>query len=491
VPRLKTVCAAACLALSVFSLRALILPQSVATDPASRVTRIEQGLLPAVHVTNAAPVKYSLTERMAHYKVPALSIAFVENGRMSWSRAYGVADVSGGARATVDTLFQAASISKPLSALAVLRLVQDGALALDDDVNLKLKSWKLPENDFTRAQKATLRRLLTHSAGTTVSGFPGYESTAAAPSTIQVLNGEKPANTAPIRVDVEPGRMMRYSGGGFTIMQLLVTDMTGKAFPHAMRELVLDPAGLTASTYEQPLPGAMRPRAAMAYERSGGPVKGGPHTYPEMAAAGLWTTPTDLAKVALDLEAGLHGQPSRILSTAMVRQMLTHQRDGYGLGIAVNGDGPSLRIGHGGANAGYRCQWVQYPNRRQGVIVMTNSDAGGEVMSELLRAISAEYGWPDFRPVQRTTAPFDATAMPGLAGDYRGDRGWAVTVSHENGRLFVLAPPFGSAPVELLHAGGGDFFTRAAPLTFRFADDRQSLILQGGPDRLTLTRVTP
>jgi CubicO group peptidase (beta-lactamase class C family) len=136
--------------------------------------------------------------------------------------------------------------------------------------------------------------------------------------------------------------MMRCSGGGFTIIQLLVGEITSKTYPHAMREFVLDPLGMTARTYEQPLPAAMRPRATLAYQRSGEPVKGGPHTYPEMAAAGLWTTPSDLAKIALDLEAGFEGKPSRILSAAMVNQMLTHQRDGYGLGIALNGDGPSL-----------------------------------------------------------------------------------------------------------------------------------------------------
>jgi CubicO group peptidase (beta-lactamase class C family) len=488
---MKTVFAAICLALGVSSHHLLDARQTPATDAVSRLTRIEQGLLPAVQVTNAPPVKYSLAERMAHYKVPALSVAFVENGRVMWSRAYGLADVANGTPATVNTLFQAASISKPLSALAILRLVQDGKLALDEDVNLKLKSWKLPENEFTKVEKVTLRRLLTHSAGTTVSGFPGYESTVAVPTTIQVLNGEKPTNTSPIRVDVEPGRRMRYSGGGFTIMQLLVGDVTGKTFPQAMRESVLDPVGMTASTYEQPLPAGMRSRAALAYQRSGEPVKGGPHIYPEMAAAGLWTTPSDLAKVALDLEAGFTGQPSRILSPAMVKQMLTHQRDGYGLGIAVNGEGPALRVGHGGANAGYRCQWVQYPNRRQGVIVMTNADAGGEVTSEMLRAISAEYDWPDFKPLYRTTAPIDASTLAGVAGAYRGDRGWAVTVTHENGRLFVVAPPFGAARVELLHAGGGDFFTQMAPLTFRFADDKESLTLQGGQDKLTLTRVKP
>ncbi len=247
-PRLKTLVLVVCVALTVPTLGLVgARSQNSAPDPASRIARIEQGLLPAVLVTNAAPVTYTLAERLAFHKVPAVSVAFVENGKVAWARAYGVADVAAGTRATTDTLFQAASISKPLAALAVLRLVQDGKLALDEDVNLKLKSWKVPENDFTKVEKVTLRRLLTHSAGTTVSGFPGYASTDAVPTTVQVLNGEKPANTAPVRVDVEPGKMMRYSGGGFTIMQLLVSDITGKPFPQVMREFVLDPAGMTAS----------------------------------------------------------------------------------------------------------------------------------------------------------------------------------------------------------------------------------------------------
>lgn len=463
--------------------------QAAAADHAARVARIEQGLLPAVAVANAAPVTYKLAERMALYKVPAVSVAFVENGQVAWARAYGVADVAAGRRATTDTLFQAASISKPLAALAVMRLVQDGRLALDEDVNLKLKTWQVPESEFSKVEKVTLRRLLTHSAGTTVSGFPGYASTDAVPTTVQVLNGEKPANTPPVRVDLEPGKTMRYSGGGFTIMQLLVGEMTGKPFPQVMRELVLEPAGMTASTYEQPLPAALTKRAALAYLRSGDPVKGGPHTYPEMAAAGLWTTPSELAKVAIELEAALEGKSSRILSPATIRQMLTHQRDGYGLGIAVGGDGATLRFGHNGANAGYRCQWVHYPARRQGVIVMTNSDAGGDVMVELLRAISAEYDWPDFKVTQRTPGKIDPAALPAFAAVYRGERGETATVTHENGRLYILAQPLGPTRVELHPAGGSEFFVLTAPLTVRFADDRSSVVIQAGQSRLAMTRV--
>jgi CubicO group peptidase (beta-lactamase class C family) len=462
--------------------------QAAATDHAARIARIEQGLLPAVRVANAPPVTYKLADRMAHHKVPAVSVAFVENGKLAWARAYGIGDVAAGTRATTDTLFQAASISKPLAALAVLRLVQDGKLALDEDVNLKLKSWQVPESEFTKVEKVTLRRLLTHSAGMTVSGFPGYASTDSVPTTVQVLNGEKPANTAPVRVDIEPGKIMRYSGGGFTIMQLLVGDITGKPFPQVMREFVLDPVGMSASTYEQPLP-AMSKRAARAYQRSGDPVKGGPHTYPEMAAAGLWTTPSELAKVAVELEAAFEGRSSRILSPATIKQMLTHQRDGYGLGIAVGGDGETMRFGHSGANAGYRCQWVHYPARHQGVIVMTNSDAGGDVLVELLRAISAEYDWPDFKVTTRTTATVDPTTLPAFAAEYRGERGETATVTHENGRLFLRAQPLGPARVELQPAGGNEFFVLTAPLTVHFGDDKGSVVIQAGQSKLTLTRV--
>jgi CubicO group peptidase (beta-lactamase class C family) len=292
-----------------------------------------------------------------------------------------------------------------------------------------------------------------------------------------------------VRVDVEPGKMTRYSGGGFTIMQLLVSDITGKPFPQVMREFVLEPAGMTASTYEQPLPASMVARGTQAYLRSGSPVTGGPHTYPEMAAAGLWTTPSELAKVAIDLEAGFEGRSPRTLSTATIKQMLTHQRDGYGLGIAVSGEGPALRFGHNGANAGYRCQWTHYPNRHQGVIVMTNADAGGEVMSELVRAIAAEYGWPDFKQVERTTATIDPSTLPAFAAVYQGERDLIATVTHENGRLFIQTPPLGLTRVELHPTSTSEFFVLTAALTFRFADDRESLVVQQGPNAITLKRV--
>jgi CubicO group peptidase (beta-lactamase class C family) len=215
--------------------------ERVSSDVEERIARIENGLLNPFAVKGQHA--YNLVERMEHHNVPGVSIAFFEHGEITWARSYGYADVAQKTVVTPDTRFQAASISKPVTALAALHVVEEGKLALEEDVNATLKSWKVPENEYTREEKVTLRRLLTHTAGLTVHGFPGYASNENVPTIVQVLDGEKPANTAAVRVNTEPGKTSRYSGGGFTVIQLMLTDVIGKAFPELMSELVLRPAG--------------------------------------------------------------------------------------------------------------------------------------------------------------------------------------------------------------------------------------------------------
>jgi CubicO group peptidase (beta-lactamase class C family) len=378
------------------------------TGVEARIARIESGLIfDPIAVKGQTP--YKLAEQMEYYKVPGVSVAFFEGDHIAWARGYGYADVAQKIPVTPETLFQAASISKPVSALAALHLVEEGKLSLDEDVNAKLKSWKVPENEFTKNQKVTLRRLLTHSAGLTVHGFHGYASDEKLPTVVQVLDAETPANTPAVRVDTEPGRILRYSGGGFIVMQLLLTDVTGKPFPELMNELVLRRAGMDRSTYQQPLPKDMESSEATAYLTSGEAVKGGPLTFPEMAAAGLWTTPSDLGRLALEVEKEYDGRSHKILTPTMAKQYLTVQTRGswiepgqFGLGIQVKGSGNSLEFMHAGANAGYRCVLVDFPERHQGVAIMTNSDSGDHVMFALLRSISKEYGWPDYRVIDVT-----------------------------------------------------------------------------------------
>lgn len=326
-------------------------------------------------------------------KTPGISIAVINDGAIEWARGYGVTEAGTDTPVTSRTLFQAASISKPVAALAALRLVEKGALGLDEDVNAKLTSWKVPENDFTKTEKVTLRRLLSHTAGLTVHGFGGYAADAPVPTLVQALDAAKPANSAAVRVDVVPGTIWRYSGGGYTVAQQLMMDVSGRTFPELLAELVLKPIGMDDSTYELPLPEVRRGDAAGGHRSDGKLLPGRYHTYPEMAAAGLWTTPTDLARFLLEIDKGRHGR-SAIISEAMAREMTTAQKPGYGLGFSLSGIGPAMGFGHGGSNEGFKCQMTAYLEGGRGAVVMTNGDRGGFVAAEVMRAIALEYGWP-------------------------------------------------------------------------------------------------
>ena len=293
---------------------------------------------------------------------------------------------------TVRTRFQAASVSKPVTALAALRLVQQGKLVLDQELNKKLVSWKVPENPLTRREEPTLRRLLSHSAGFSVHGFAGYPVSAAVPTLSQVLNGKPPANSAPIRVELLPGSKVQYSGGGYTVLQRLIMDVTGKSFPQAMRTLVLDPLGMRDSTFEQPLPRGVANMAAWAHV-NGTPIAGGWHVYPEMAAAGLWTTPTDLARFVMALQRAKQGGSEPVLSAVLAGEMLRRQKEDAGLGVFLSGKSPSAWFSHNGANAGFECAFTGSVEAGQGAVIMTNAGGGSALVEELFRNLRAEYNW--------------------------------------------------------------------------------------------------
>jgi CubicO group peptidase (beta-lactamase class C family) len=373
----------------------------VTTGPSTleqRIQHIQEGLMPAVLVQGQSPSSRTstLTDSMAALHVPGVSVAVIHDGKIEWAHGFGLTKV-GGPPVMPETLFQAGSISKVVTAIAVLRLVEAGKLNLDTDVNQYLKSWKLPDNEFTAKKKVTLRELLTHTVGVTVHGFPGYAAGKQVPTLVQVLNGEKPANSPPIRVDVEPGTIWRYSGGGFVIIQQLLEDVTGKSFPELMQQMVLGPMGIVHSTFQQPLPSDRRAEAATPYDGTGNPIPGGPHTYPEQAPAGLWTTPSDLGRFALELRKAVAGESNRILSQAMARQMLTPGMGNWGLGVETGGGKEHPYFTHGGVDAGFVSDLVAY-DRGDGAVVMTNSDRGGQLAEQIVRTIAYEYEWPDSSP---------------------------------------------------------------------------------------------
>lgn len=355
------------------------------------INAIENNLLPAIQIKDEPIQKFTIAERMEHYKVPGISIAVVKEGEIRWAKGYGIANTNDSSEVTTNTLFQAGSISKPIAALAALKLVQEGKIDLDEDVNTYLKDWKIPENKFTETEKVTLRRLLTHTAGLTVHGFPGYQQKDTFPSIEKVLNGK--GNTAAIAVDTFPGSIWRYSGGGFTVMEKLVEDVTELPLEKYMAENILPQMGMPYSTFEQPLPTELYSKASAAYNGKGEIVEGLWHNYPEQAAAGLWTTPSDLANYCLHVQKILSGKEKGAFSKETIEQMLTKHKNDWGLGVSLKGEDDSLIFSHGGKNEGFTNNFMAFANLGDAVIIMTNADNGGALINEIMGSISSYYGY--------------------------------------------------------------------------------------------------
>ncbi len=454
-----------------------------------RIERVEKGLRPPVLV-EGDPV-WTLQERMRFHKVNGVSIAVIKEFKVEWAAGYGVADVETKKPVTASTLFQAASISKPVAAMGALTLVQAGKLPLDRDINTVLKSWKVPENAHTRKAPVTLERLLSHTAGVTVHGFPGYVAGTPVPTLVQVLDGTPPANTAPIRVDLDPGTKNRYSGGGYTVAQLAMMDVTGQPFPSLLADKVLRPLGMTSSTFEQPLPEARLGDAAVGYRADGAPIPGKRNVYPEMAAAGLWTTPTDLARFALAVQKMRRGEKGP-LSKATVDNMLTERRDDYALGFGIEEKGGSTYFTHGGSNEGFRALLYADEERGYGAVLMTNSDAGFRLMPEILRAIAAEYNWEGYEKGAIPLAKLSPEELALYAGRYKLGSDSVVSIQPGDGRLQASVPLEGG--FELLPTSRTTFVRRDEEIRYSFgrrADGGAELRIREGSTSQVAPRISP
>ncbi|WP_225725493.1 MULTISPECIES: serine hydrolase [unclassified Nocardia] len=395
----------------------------------------------------------ALEEACAQFGVPGASWAVIVGGQIAQAGVCGVQAAGEARPVTGTTRFQACSISKPVAALAMLRLVDRGVLDLDADINTRLRSWRLPRNNDWQPV-VTLRQLASHSAGLTTSGFPGYRRTDELPSTVQILRGMYPANTFGVRVDTIPGTQFRYSGGGTLAMQLLLEDVTGTPFPALMRELVLDPIGMADSDYTQPPSPQLHGVLASGHDVTGDVITGGWYVYPEMATAGLWTTPSDLCRYALAVRAAYAGAPGGLISQRLAREMLTPQilttapdrtggLDAVGLGPFLSTSGPA-RFGHSGGNEGFRCHLLAYRDLDVGAAVMTNSDLGTYAVQRMFAAIAKAHDWPDCPiKVDDPELPAEST-LAKFAGRYRLRAGFELaitTVGYDLQVTFAGQPP--------------------------------------------------
>jgi CubicO group peptidase (beta-lactamase class C family) len=348
--------------------------------------------------------------------VPGVSIAVINDGRVEWAGGYGIASSTTAAPVTPETLFQAAYSSQAVSAMGALALVQDRRLDLDAPVNHSLHTWKIPENEYTSQQQVTLRHLLAHTGGLTVHGFSGYRRVDGLPSLLQILDGIPPAHSDPVRVAAVPGTQESFSSGGYCILQLLMEETAGLEFPDLIRDLVLQPVGMENSTFRQPLPEDLRDRAAVGHDQSGTRLPEGWRTFPEVAAAGLWTTPTEMARFVVHLYESLDGRLGAVLNPELARLMVIPDSAGTALGFSSNEDGSV--ISKNNASAGFFNSLFTYIEEGKGAVLMANSGNSVALFGEIYRGIAEEYEWADHRPRVKMPVALEEEALRAWEGEY-------------------------------------------------------------------------
>ncbi len=274
-------------------------------------------------------------------------------------------------------------------------MVEAGLLDLDKDVNTYLTSWKLADNDHTKENPVTLRALLSHTGGTTVSGFRGYANDGSIPSLVEVLNGTNDANSDKVEVDKAPGLSYRYSGGGTTIIQQALIDQLKKPFEEIMKKWVLDPLGMDCSFFRnEKLTEEQTHQIALGHDVHGKAIQGGYHVYPEMAATGLWTKPEDMAKFIIGVQGSLEGGKEALLSKNLAEEMITPLLAGaYSLGFEHYSHAGDQMIGHSGSNMGYKCGIEFHRSKGFGIVLMTNGDMGYGMKLPFLRSVAVANGW--------------------------------------------------------------------------------------------------
>ena len=455
------------------TLLALPVNAQTAQSAQERMQAVENHLSRYVLIRDSRNDAMNLLSQMKALGVPAVSIAAIRNGALDWARVYGVASLQG-APVSTETLFGAASISKPVTALGVLKLVEEGKVDLDTYANQYLKRWKIPDNQFTAKQKVTVRELLNHTSGIGTHNGEIYDSSSPIPTLLQLLEGEKPARTPPVRVEAVPGTKFAYSNGGYLVLSLLIEDVTGETFAEYMKRTVLDPIGMKHSSFDAPLPLEWQTHAATAYGADGKwAVPPSKFVEPNLAAGGLWSTPSDLAILLLEVQREYGGKSSKVLHQQTTRLMLTPGMGPapsrrWGLGFEVSGSPENPYIRHEGS-AYFQDDMVEYLHGN-GIVVMTSGGGGGALEDEVLRSAGTVYDFPDFKSIEHSVVDVPASTLHDYAGTYA-----YIKVALDGDHLTAEIPA-GSPAARLYPESPTRFFILDGPQELSFILDSQQKV---------------
>lgn len=453
-------------------------------DIEAKIKQVENSLAGWVQTQDNS--YWTLAERMKNYNVKGVSIAVVHNYKIEWARGYGFADISEKRPVTEKTLFQAASISKSLNGIGVLKLAQDKKVDLNSDINIYLTEWKFPYDEKSGGKKITITNLLSHTAGLTVHGFPGYTQGEIIPALNQILDGLKPANTEAIRSSTEPGKSVIYSGGGVTLSQLIVTNVTKQPYDKFMKKNVLDPLRMVESSFTQPPSKSKAKVLATGYKADGSEVKGKYHIYPEQAAAGLWTNPIDLCKYIIETQKSYMGESSKVLTPEMTKVRLATVMQDAALGVFVSTKGTSKYFMHNGGNAGFSCQYVGSLDDGEGMVVMTNSD-NGSLLEEVVNSVAFVYKWKDYyKPEIRNVVTISDEILNKYIGKYNLQGTNVIIKKGDNGLLLSAVPDLFW---KVYFTSDTDFFIKEFRGSLRFQADKDNKVTGFNFNGLTVKKI--
>ncbi len=410
---------------------------SAPQDISKRIELVENRLCSPITIEGHELVFHSLTDQMKNYNVPGVSIAVINNGRIEWAKGYGTREAGVDLLVDTNTLFQAASLSKPITALAVLHQVERGMFDLDSDINDFLVSWELPENEFTRTRPVTIRDLLCHGAGLNGHNLGDYFKGERIPTPLQILDGLPPSKADAVRVVTAPGTEYRYSGGGYLILLQAMIDVIGKPFPEIMKELVLGPAGMDRSSYLLERDYNNTENIAVGHDGMGAIIEGYWLILSNLGGGGLWTTPSDLCRVAIEVQRAVEGESS-IISRKLAEEMLTGQIGSQGFGFVLQGEGDSLSFSHGGDVRGCHSFLFAYARQGKGVAVMTNAERGSALYPEILRAVALVYDWPDLKPAVIKPVQLSRGTLDNYTGRFVFNEALPVNITVEEGHLKMI-----------------------------------------------------
>lgn len=353
----------------------------------------------SLNFSKADQIFLEINKLLSEYKTPGVSIVILDSFKVVYAKGFGKLNINEKTAVNPATIFQSASIGKSITAVALMYYVEKGFFNLDENVNIKLRSWKLAETEFTQHEKVTLRRLLSHTAGVNVHGFDGYYFNQKLPDLLQVLDGKSPANSEAVKVINTPGNEFDYSGGGYLVIQKLMEDVLNKPFEEIVGEAVFKRINMNNTFYAAT---SEYKNTAFAHDSTGNlSVNGKYHKFIEYGAgAGLWTTAEDLSKFVLELIRSYHGKSNILLSQKSVKKMFKAQNNAYskgfgsdyGLGFYTKNNG--AEVFHGGSNdPGYEHMMYFYPELGKGAIILTNGFRGSELWQDLIIRIAQKFEW--------------------------------------------------------------------------------------------------